>query len=127
MTGYIFLAGEIENYEFIEEYNLADGVVICADGGYVHALNLGITPKYIVGDMDSVDGEIPENIEILSCDPVDKVLTDGQMAVRFANGCSCDKIIIFGALSPNGQPRNLRNAGSANPLDGLQKEVYKNS
>jgi len=116
MIGYVFLAGEIADYEFIKKYNLTDGIVICADSGYKHALNLGITPNYIVGDMDSIDCEVAENknIKILSCDPVDKILTDGQMAVRLANGCDCDDIIIFGAL----------NKGNSSRFDHVLGNVY---
>jgi len=104
---YIFLAGEIEDYNFIKQYNLADGVVICADGGYRHAENLGITPQYLVGDMDSIGCEVAETeqMKILSCDPVDKVLTDGQMAVRLAKGCGCDEVMIFGGTDKGASSR----------------------
>jgi len=121
MTAYIFLAGEIANYEFINEHNLSDGIVICADSGYKHAEKLGITPQYIVGDMDSIENadvvganSVRPQTKILSCDPVDKVLTDGQLAIRLANGCGCDEIIIFGAL----------NKGSSSRFDHVLGNVY---
>jgi len=104
MTGYIFLAGKIEDYGFFEEYDLGNGVVICADGGYKHAKKLGITPRCIIGDMDSI-AELPAGVEVIKYDPVDKDYTDGNFAVKLAAELGCDKIIIFGALNKGDSAR----------------------
>ncbi|MCL2838207.1 MAG: thiamine diphosphokinase [Oscillospiraceae bacterium] len=113
MTGYIFLAGEIADYGFFEEYDLDNGVVICADGGYAHAEKLGITPRCIVGDMDSI-AELPAGVESIKYDPVDKDYTDGNFAVKLAAEAVCDEIIIFGAI----------NKGSSARFDHVFGNVY---
>lgn len=63
--------------------------VICADGGYKHALALGITPDVLLGDFDSILSPLPENVETHAYPP-EKDKTDLQIAVEYAidNGFS---------------------------------------
>jgi len=99
MTAYIFLAGEIENYDFLHEYAISSGTIICADGGYSHTEKLRISPDYIIGDMDSIEeGIFPAESKIIRYS-TDKDYTDGQLAVKLAAEIGCDKIMIFGALN----------------------------
>jgi len=105
MTAFIFLAGAIANYEFLTEYDSANTVTICADGGYQHAQNLGITPDYIVGDMDSVVN-LPNDSQIqIIKHPTDKAYTDGQLAIKLAAEIGCIELLIFGALNRGESPR----------------------
>lgn len=97
MKTVIFLNGNINNYDFYKPIIGKNDYIICADGGYRHALNLGITPDIVVGDMDSagiaLDGL---NTEIY---PTEKDLTDGEIAVRHAvDKTDCDDIIILGGI-----------------------------
>jgi len=99
MTAYIFLAGEIANYEFLTEYDFSTTVTICADSGYRHAQNLGITPDYLVGDMDSIVN-LPNDSQIqIIKHSADKAYTDGQLAIQLAEKLNCTEILIFGALN----------------------------
>lgn len=57
--------------------------VICADSGFDRAVECGIKPDLLVGDLDSISSEIPEDIEIYksSCEKDD---TDTMLAVKTA-------------------------------------------
>ena len=46
--------------------------VICADGGYAQAVEAGIKPDLIIGDLDSYKGDIPKDVPIEKL-PVEKV------------------------------------------------------
>ena len=99
---FIFLAGEIKNYDFFCRYpdmQNNGNVVICADGGYFHAKKLKIIPQFLVGDMDSIDEKTEDfsGMEIICC-PCEKDYTDGQFAVELAIKSGCEKITLFGAL-----------------------------
>ena len=63
-------------------------IVICADSGLAHALELGLVPDVVVGDMDSVDPALLERIEgagvpVLRASP-DKDHTDTELAIAHA-------------------------------------------
>ncbi len=70
--------------------------IICADGGYIFAEKLGISPDLIVGDFDS--SERPENCksEIISL-PVRKDDTDMLYAIKEGIRRGCDGFIMLGA------------------------------
>jgi len=122
MTSYIFLAGEIKYYDFLADYDLKNGVSICADGGYAHAERLGILPDYIVGDMDSVDeGIFPAESKIIRY-PTDKDYTDGQLAVKLAAEIGCDEIVIFGALANT--TSSLNRGESSGRFDHVLGNIY---
>lgn len=73
----------LENDEIFKEIDLSDSFVICADGGVDTVLRNHITPNLIVGDFDSLEGELPENIETITL-PVQKDDTDMMAAIRIA-------------------------------------------
>ena len=63
MRAVIIGNGEIKDYDFIAGKLRKGDYIICADGGYRHAVKLGIKPDVLIGDMDSIgdesyDGEI---------------------------------------------------------------------
>lgn len=55
--------------------------VICADGGYDHALRYGIEPDIVLGDLDSVRNKIEIKKIVF---PKEKNETDSEIALRFA-------------------------------------------
>lgn len=72
-----------------------DDFVICADAGYVYAVNAGITPDLIVGDFDS--SPVPDNdIETIIL-PVHKDDTDTMSAVREGIKRGCDRFVFLAA------------------------------
>ena len=74
-----------------------NGLVICADSGYEHAVTLGVKPDIIVGDFDSYEGELPSGVEIHRTVP-EKDDTDTLMAIKTAIERGCDRIYLYGAL-----------------------------
>jgi thiamine pyrophosphokinase len=75
-----------------------DDIVICADGGYAHALSLGIKPHYVIGDFDSIDvTEIPDSVKKI-VRPKSKDETDTVLAIQLARDTGCKEARIYGAL-----------------------------
>ncbi|MDW8480551.1 MAG: thiamine diphosphokinase [Meiothermus sp.] len=73
---------------------------IAADGGMAHAEALGLEPELWVGDFDSASlalqqafAHVPREVH-----PVDKDLTDGELAVQAALARGADRLILVGAL-----------------------------
>ena len=68
--------------------------IIAADGGYRHALTLGITPDCILGDFDSL-GFVPEGANVF---PVEKDDTDAMLAVRHGLRLGFAEFEIYGGM-----------------------------
>ncbi|MGA1820687.1 MAG: thiamine diphosphokinase [Thermoplasmatota archaeon] len=82
------------------EFDTGADIVICADSGYVAALDSGIEVDHLVGDMDSIPPEYllkaeELGVKVLSY-PADKDLADGEIALRLALDLGCDEIRIAG-------------------------------
>lgn len=73
-----------------------DVFIICADSGYDKAMDAGITPDLILGDFDSVENALPDNIETMRS-PTHKDDTDTMLAVRTALERGYDDIVLVGA------------------------------
>ena len=75
----------------------ADFVIAC-DAGYVHTRRLGVIPDVLIGDFDSYQGEIDEDIkEVIRTKP-EKDDTDTLMALKLALERGYKKIMLLGAL-----------------------------
>ncbi|MBA4396447.1 MAG: thiamine diphosphokinase [Syntrophus sp. (in: bacteria)] len=76
--------------------------LICADSGARHLHVLGLTPDLIVGDMDSLDGELQRDFVIKGSRimryPEAKDETDSELALQMAFMMAPDEIRIYGAL-----------------------------
>lgn len=79
-------------------------MIVSADGGVSNTLELGLIPDIIIGDMDSIDGDIKKKkAKELSktkyiCVSHDKDESDTRLAVDHAAGMGIKNIIITGAL-----------------------------
>ena len=101
----VIIAGAgIEDMEFLRR-RIEEAVpeaILCADGGARYAHALGLTPDLIIGDMDSLDGEILRDFEekgaAVAPYPARKDETDTQLALTRALAMSPEEILIFGAL-----------------------------
>ena len=78
------------------DINLEDCFIICADGGFNAANNLGIKPDLWVGDMDSLNYDNNLCAEKIIY-PKDKDLTDSHIAVNEALKRGFKEIILVGA------------------------------
>lgn len=57
-TALVIVNGVLPAARILDELRAASGVIICADGGANLALAAGITPDYVVGDLDSLSAEM---------------------------------------------------------------------
>ena len=71
-----------------------DDFVIAADGGLVHTEKLGILPREVLGDFDSL-GFVPEGANVF---PVEKDDTDAILAVRRGLALGYDRFVLYGSL-----------------------------
>ncbi|CAM2783081.1 thiamine diphosphokinase [Paenibacillus sediminis] len=96
----IFTGGELSPL-FLHEIKQED-YIIGADKGALFLIENGISPHVSVGDFDSVGIEdlklIQEkSIKTITCDPIDKDLTDTELAFNIALSREPDEIILLGA------------------------------
>ncbi len=89
----IITGGECSALPVIEENDF----VIACDKGCEYAKNAGVTPSLIIGDFDSYNGELPENVPVmrLKCEKDD---TDTMTAVRYAVSNGYGEIVLCCAL-----------------------------
>jgi len=102
MKAVIICNGRIENYSYYDKYIKDADYIICADGGASHAKKLGLKPDVLLGDFDSLNRDDftyfnKMDIEILEF-PVNKDMTDTELAVMHAADKGCDFIVLIGAL-----------------------------
>lgn len=71
-------------------------LVIAADRGYQNCKKAGVFPHVLVGDMDSIEGDIPTDIRVVRA-PCEKDDTDLIMAVREGMAAGCTNFHIYGA------------------------------
>ncbi len=93
MRAVIIGNGDIKNYEYIKGKIRKNDFIICADGGYNHAVKMGINPDALIGDFDSAKGfkSVEDRIEY----PVRKDYTDGELAVTYAAEHGYDEIMLI--------------------------------
>ena len=99
MKAFIYTGGNIDPVSITERPE-GDDMTIAADSGYKNAKLLGIEPKILVGDFDSMNKDEfeGENTEIITV-PAEKDFTDTQLAVSEAVKRGAKQIIIIGGLS----------------------------
>lgn len=100
MKTVIISSGEITDYGFCHDIVQSADKIICADGGTRHALNMGLTPDIIIGDMDSSAAGYIEyfrkrGVEVVTY-PVEKDKTDTHICIEYALDFSTE-IILIGA------------------------------
>lgn len=73
--------------------------IICADGGYAHALHANIVPHVVIGDFDSLNQslQIPARVEVLSVG-AEKDDTDTMLCLKYGMEKGFDDFVIIGGL-----------------------------
>ncbi len=94
MKAVIIGGGSIGDCEYIKSKINPGDYIICADGGYDHAVRLGVAPDVIIGDFDSVSC-LPSDTEKIKY-PVRKDFTDGEIAVKYAVEHGFDEVLLLG-------------------------------
>ena len=95
MKALIILNGECRDCTYLFNQLKKYDLVICADGGYKHLKGMDVVPDAVLGDFDSV--EQPSGIETVKY-PVEKNMTDGEIAIEYALEKGADEIILTCAL-----------------------------
>jgi len=102
MTGVIICGGKIENYTYVKKYIQDADIIICADSGLRHCKFLQVSPDILLGDFDSVSSEDLKAFESAGINvlryPVEKDMTDSELAIEIAVQKGCNKVILLGAL-----------------------------
>ena len=98
----IFLSGKFnlkdDYYKNIkyEEYD-----IYCADGGANYTYSLGIVPKVILGDLDSIEKKVKKYYEKLEVEfkkfPVSKDFTDGELILNKITA-KYENVLVLGGL-----------------------------
>lgn len=80
--------------------NLKYEYCIACDKGYEYSVKLGIKPDIVLGDFDSYEGVITEDIGDIPIDfhPVEKDDTDTMLAIKHAIGKGYKHLVIICAL-----------------------------
>lgn len=72
-------------------------VTIAVDSGYDHAVALGLDVDLLIGDMDSIEGEVPLTIGVVTY-PENKDDTDLALALHTASQLSPTSLTIIGGF-----------------------------
>ena len=94
---FVFVGGDVCP-ERITERPEEGAITVAADVGWRNAERLGITPRILVGDFDSLgEPDVGEETEVLQV-PAEKNETDTQLAVDLAISRGAEHITIIGGL-----------------------------
>lgn len=104
MRAVIFANGCLNFPQDISQYTSIhpDDLVIAADGGARHCLALGIHPRLVIGDLDSLGLDDLSRLKAYGAEivqhPIRKDYTDLELALRYAQEQGADEILVLGAL-----------------------------
>ena len=98
VTGLLLIGGEGPSREGLAHHAERWDRIVAADSGYDLALELGLKPELVVGDMDSIAAESLARIaeESVRRFPADKDETDTEIGLRTLREMGCDRIVIAG-------------------------------
>ena len=96
----IFCNGDLSDVSPVRKYISKNTLLIGCDGGASHILSLGKTPDVVIGDFDSLSrGKqkmlTEKGVRFIRY-PKDKIYTDSELGLMFAQEQGCGEIIITG-------------------------------
>jgi thiamine pyrophosphokinase len=98
----IFANGELDSSSDAQRELLPNSLIIAADGGGKHCLDLGIVPDLVVGDLDSLDPLIVAQFQAAGAEviryPERKDYTDLELALQYALERGAQEVVILAAL-----------------------------
>ena len=100
MKAVIVANGKFNSEDFDRLVLMDSSYILACDGGLQHCHNLGITPNYIVGDMDSVNKDLLleyKNVPLLRFHS-EKDQTDLELAIAHACDLGIESVIVLGGL-----------------------------
>jgi thiamine pyrophosphokinase len=98
----IVAGGRADGGEHWREWVREGDLIVGADGGAAQALEWGLEPEVVIGDMDSIHAETRARLEgqgvRFVVHPRAKDETDMELALTFAVEQGADEIVVLGAL-----------------------------
>lgn len=102
MRAIIFVNGYIADLASVRHWVREGDDLIAADGGAHHAMAMGLRPRVIVGDLDSLEPEVVEAMAAEGVElekyPAAKDKTDLELAIERAIRDGAAEIVLLGAL-----------------------------
>lgn len=71
--------------------------IICADKGYAYAKSAKIKPDILIGDFDSLNIDLPDDISIVHY-PSEKDDTDTMLCLKYALDRDFEEIVLIGGI-----------------------------
>ncbi|MBI4375531.1 MAG: thiamine diphosphokinase [Elusimicrobia bacterium] len=94
--GLLLLNGEMPDPALVRWAAKRCRVILCADGGLRHAMDLGLRPDLVVGDMDSLPRPLPRTQATFLCD-FDSDRSDFEKALELCSELRLDPLYVAGA------------------------------
>jgi len=98
----LFLNGDMPSTTAARHRLHPDDVLVAVDGGLQHLTALGLQPKVLIGDLDSITTEEVHRLEKAGCTvlkfAVEKDETDFELALDWAVRQGFSEILVLGAL-----------------------------
>ena len=91
----LIITAYVEHLDYITLDFQQFDAIICADGGFLVAQKLGLSPTHLIGDYDST--VMPDMDGIMKL-PMEKDMTDTEAAVDMACDLGFDHITVLGGL-----------------------------
>lgn len=102
MRAVVFINGTIDDYAAFAPWIADNDYLVAADGGARHCLALGRRLDAVVGDLDSLEPTIVEQLAAtgvtIERHPVAKAQTDLELAIEFALQQGATEILLMGAV-----------------------------
>jgi len=99
-VAHVFCNGELKDRAQAKTAAVSSDLLIAADGGAQHVAALGLKPKAIVGDMDSIGTETWRRDESIArvTYPPDKDRSDAELAIEYAFAQGCQQVSLVAAV-----------------------------
>lgn len=133
-TAVIFANGAFQSPRLGRAWFPDGAVLIAADGGAKHCLEMGWTPDILVGDFDSLPAETVEDLASRGVEVIrhqsEKDATDLELAIQLAISRGIEDLLILGAVGDRWDQslanfllldRYASTTGSIRLLDGPQE------
>ena len=102
MRAVIFVNGVIPEPATVQRWVQPGDDVIAADGGAHHAVAMGLLPRVVVGDLDSISADLIDQLKTQGVEfekyPPAKNKTDLELAIERAIRDGAQEIVLLGAL-----------------------------